>query len=104
MIVPLVAHVTATESGTPCDAVVDAGVKAQPVAVPALTKSEPVIPETFSLKIVVNENGYTVGVGSGMSIVAVGDVLSTLISVNVYIGWGPGLPLKSTNAPAGNTG
>ena len=47
VIVPLVAHVTATESGTPCEAVVDVGVNAQPVAVPALTKSEPVIPETF---------------------------------------------------------
>ena len=104
MIVPLVAHVTATESGTPCDAVVAAGVKAQPVAVPALTKSEPVTPETFSLKIVVNENGYRVGVGVGMSIVAVGDVLSTLIWAKVYIGMGPGLPLKSTNEDAGNTG
>ena len=83
MIVPLVAHVTATESGTPCDAVVDAGVKAQPVAVPALTKSEPVIPETFSLKIVVNENGYRVGVGVGKAMVAFGDVLSMDICKNL---------------------
>ena len=83
VIVPLVAHVTDTESGTPCEAVDDVGVKAQPVAVPALTKSEPVIPKTFSLKIVVNENGYTVGVGLGMSIVAVGDVLSMDICKNL---------------------
>jgi hypothetical protein len=57
VIVPLDTHVTDTESADPCDADDADGVKTQPIAVPALTKSAPVMPETFSLKLVVNENG-----------------------------------------------
>jgi hypothetical protein len=56
-IVPLEAQVTETERATPLFAEDAAGVNTQPLAVPELIKSEPVIPETLSLNVVVNENG-----------------------------------------------
>ena len=56
-IVPLEVQVTETERATPLFADVAAGMKTQPLAVPELTKSEPAIPETLSLNVVVKESG-----------------------------------------------